>query len=169
MHWKLWPETFHGTNSRCSSSTISRRFYTSWAFPLWLFQRDLHALLAAIIQQLWSVESLRLCATPAPAVFGSLCSDSQLRLLLQSAHSLHGFNNPLPLLGEWEQKLNYWAFINALLVDEFNCTLCRNLLAQIEKQLNLTLSPFHTSVWNMKSHAQHIQSKCITRSNHSWA
>jgi hypothetical protein len=38
--------------------------------------------------------------TPAAAVFDLLCSDLQLRLLLQPAHSLHGFNNPLPLLGE---------------------------------------------------------------------
>jgi hypothetical protein len=35
--------------------------------------------------------------------------------------------------------------------------------AQIEKQLNLILSPFQTSVGNMKSYAQHIQSKCIAR------
>ena len=34
---------------------------------------------------------------------------------------------------------NYLAFINALFADEFNCTLCRNLLAQIEKQLKLIL------------------------------
>jgi hypothetical protein len=32
-----------------------------------------------------------------------------------------------------KKKLNYWAFINALLADEFNCTPCKNLLAQIEK------------------------------------
>jgi hypothetical protein len=53
-----------------------------------------------IVQQLSSVESLRLCATPAVAVFDSLCPDSQLRLLLQPAHSLHSFNNPFPLLDE---------------------------------------------------------------------
>jgi hypothetical protein len=34
-------------------------------------------------------------------------------------------------------KVQLLGLIDALLADEFNCTLCRNLLAQIEKQLKL--------------------------------
>ena len=47
---------------------------------------------------------------------------------------------------------NYWAFINALYADEFNCTLCRNLLAQTEKQLKLILSSLRLqlNLWNLK-------------------
>ena len=94
-------------NLLCSMLIISRRYYTSWVFPLWFFQRDLRALLALNIQRLPKFWILPTLCTPTVVVFNLLCSDLQLRLLLQPAHSLHGFNNPNPLLGEWEQELDY--------------------------------------------------------------
>ena len=47
----------------------------------------------------------------------------------------------------------------------FDCTPCKNLLAQIEKQLKLIPSPLQTSGWNMKSHTQHIKANVWQEAN----
>jgi hypothetical protein len=98
-HWQLLPETFHGANSY---APLSR--YHEGSIPPELSHSDsfrgtcTRSLRKSFNNsQVLNPSTLR---TPAAAVFDFLCSDSQLRLLLQPAHSLHGFNNPLPLLGE---------------------------------------------------------------------
>jgi hypothetical protein len=55
--------------------------------------------------------------------------------------SLLSLVSPTPSMESWrtpyENKILTVSLLNALYAEEFNCTLCRNLLAQNEKQLKL--------------------------------
>ena len=55
------------------------------------------------------------------------------------------------------KTISIWTLCQCTPCGHFNCTPCRNSLAQIEKQLKLIPSPFQTSNSNMKSHTQHIK------------
>jgi hypothetical protein len=65
---------------------------------------------------------------------------------------------PKSTSGQMRIRVQLSGPINALYADEFNCTLCRNVLAQTEKQLKLILL-FLSQISNsiMKSHTQHIK------------
>jgi hypothetical protein len=61
--------------------------------------------------------------------------------------------------GHPENKSSTVSLLDALYAEEFDCTLCRNLLAQTEKQLELIPSFSQVSNLIRKSHMQHVEDK----------
>jgi hypothetical protein len=96
--------------------------------------------------------------SPATEIFHPLSSDELLRLLPWPAPYLHGSDDPIQLGANKNESLTV-GLINALYADEFDCTLCRNLLAQTEKQLKLILVFLPDFESTMKSCTQHIKQR----------
>jgi hypothetical protein len=76
---------------------------------------------------------------------------------------LAGLQQPKPILGEQGQKLNYRALINALLYGCIRLHSLQESLGSDRETIETHSLPSQTPVSTLKSHAQCIQSKCMTR------
>jgi len=140
--------------------------------PLLHHLRPVRPLLIQFLQRAKGAAPSELCSpTPsgifffehAPCARSSITSESVDVFYVPCTHARNYFNLPLlrfaietqfdlhsparlerldPTLNEVRIKVQLLSLLDALYAEIFNCTRCRNLLAQAEKQLKLILSSF---------------------------
>jgi hypothetical protein len=109
------------------------------------------------------MNSSRPCALPATEVLVFPLLRQTAETSISDCTSPAQLPQPKSASGQMRIRVFLSSLINALYVDEFDCTLCRNLLAQTEKQLKLILISFIDFNLIIKSHTQHIQKKMHAR------